>query len=161
MSETPIEKTDIQPQDQATEQATEILTESQSQNDNQNQNQHQHQHQNQQRRNQNQNRQQKKNTYAPKRGPIIDLEPVLNKQIHVKFVGGREVEGKLAGYDQLMNLVIEEAIVKTPSYLSYSEKDEEMKLDKIVIIGRLLVSLEPMDGYEVITNPNVQLDFVI
>ncbi|KAG0677963.1 Sm-like protein lsm7 [Pichia californica] len=111
--------------------------------------------------NQNQNRQQKKNTYAPRRGPIIDLEPVLNKQVYVKLSGGREVEGKLSGYDQLMNLVIEDATVKTPSYISYFKVDEEIKLQKIVIIGRLLVSLEPMDGYEVISNPNLQLDFVI
>lgn len=117
--------------------------------------------QNNQNQRRNQNRQQKKNTYAPKRGPIIDLEPVLNKKVYVKVSGGREIEGILSGYDQLMNLVIEDAIVKTPSYISYSKEDEETKLDKIVIIGRLLVSLEPMDGYEVIDNPNLQLDFVI
>ncbi|ODQ48608.1 hypothetical protein PICMEDRAFT_26869, partial [Pichia membranifaciens NRRL Y-2026] len=104
----------------------------------------------------NQNRQQKKNTYAPKRGPIIDLEPVLNKQVSVRISGGREIIGTLAGYDQLMNLVVENAVVKTPGHISYSEKDEEIKLDKVVVIGRLLLALEPMDGYEVITNPNVQ-----
>lgn len=117
--------------------------------------------QNNQNQRRNQNRQQKKNTYAPKRGPIIDLEPVLNKKVYVKVSGGREIEGILSGYDQLMNLVIEDATIKTPSYISYSKQDEEIKLNKIVIIGRLLVSLEPMDGYEVIDNPNLQLDFVI
>ncbi|GAV27110.1 hypothetical protein PMKS-000571 [Pichia membranifaciens] len=132
---------------------------------NQHQRQYQH-HQNRnhnqnQNQNQNQNRQQKKNTYAPKRGPIIDLEPVLNKEVSVRISGGREIIGTLAGYDQLMNLVVENAIVKTPDHISYSEKDEEIKLDKVVVIGRLLLALEPMDGYEVVTNPNVQFDFVI
>ena len=132
---------------------------------NQHQRQYQH-HQNRnhnqnQNQNQNQNRQQKKNTYAPKRGPIIDLEHVLNKQVSVRISGGREIIGTLAGYDQLMNLVVENAVVKTPDHISYSEKDEEIKLDKVVVIGRLLLALEPMDGYEVITNPNVQFDFVI
>lgn len=131
------------------------------QNQHSRQHQHHRNHNQNQNQNQNQNRQQKKNTYAPKRGPIIDLEPVLNKQVSVRISGGREIIGTLAGYDQLMNLVVEKAVVKTPGYVSYSEQDEEMKLDKVVIIGRLLLALEPMDGYEVITNPNVQFDFVI
>lgn len=137
-------QSEIQPQSQQQQQTN------QSYNQNQNQN-----------RNQSQNRQQKKNTYAPKRGPIINLEPILNNQVLVTISNGAEITGKLTGYDQLMNLVVEDATIVKPASISKSGKREESKIAKIVIIGRLLMSLEPMDGYEVITNPNFQPEFVI
>ena len=44
----------------------------------------------------------------PKKENILDLGKYLNKQITVKFNGGREVTGTLKGYDALMNLVLDE-----------------------------------------------------
>ncbi|KAK1471161.1 LSM domain-containing protein [Colletotrichum cuscutae] len=44
----------------------------------------------------------------PKKENILDLSKYMDKQITVKFNGGREVTGTLKGYDALMNLVLDE-----------------------------------------------------
>ncbi len=56
--------------------------------------------------NNNKNQRQEKND-RPKKEAILDLSKYQNKEIRVKFVGGREVTGTLKGYDQLMNLVLD------------------------------------------------------
>jgi len=38
---------------------------------------------------------------------ILDLSKYLEKNIRVKFAGGREAEGILKGYDPLLNLVLD------------------------------------------------------
>ena len=49
-----------------------------------------------------------KPTEKPKKENILDLSKYKDKTIKVKFNGGREVEGILKGWDQLMNLVLDE-----------------------------------------------------
>ncbi|KAM6493385.1 hypothetical protein JOM56_011519 [Amanita muscaria] len=44
----------------------------------------------------------------PKREAILDLAKYVDEKIRVKFTGGREVTGILKGYDQLLNLVLDE-----------------------------------------------------
>lgn len=44
----------------------------------------------------------------PKKENILDLSKYADKQVTVKFSGGREVQGVLKGYDQLMNLVLDD-----------------------------------------------------
>merc|ERR1711935_88080 len=44
---------------------------------------------------------------AKKKESILDLSKYLDKEIRVKFQGGRETQGVLKGYDQLLNLVID------------------------------------------------------
>lgn len=44
----------------------------------------------------------------PKKENILDLAKYMDKEITVKFNGGREVTGTLKGYDALMNLVLDE-----------------------------------------------------
>jgi U6 snRNA-associated Sm-like protein LSm7 len=39
----------------------------------------------------------------------LDLNKYVDKSVRVKLTGGREVTGVLKGYDQLMNLVLDEA----------------------------------------------------
>lgn len=41
-----------------------------------------------------------------KRQLIYDLSQFENKVIYVKFVGGREVVGKLVNFDNLQNLIL-------------------------------------------------------
>lgn len=43
-----------------------------------------------------------------KRENILDLSKYMDKEIRVRFNGGREVRGFLKGYDQLMNLVLDD-----------------------------------------------------
>lgn len=37
----------------------------------------------------------------------MDLNQYKDKEIRVKFIGGRQIIGVLKGFDQLMNLVLE------------------------------------------------------
>ncbi|KAF2641926.1 U6 snRNA-associated Sm-like protein LSm7 [Massarina eburnea CBS 473.64] len=89
----------------------------------------------------------------PKKENILDLSKYMDKRITVKFNGGREVIGTLKGYDQLMNLVLDE--------VKEAMADEEgnvrhRKLGLIVARGTLLVVISPVDGSEEIANPFIQ-----
>lgn len=59
----------------------------------------------------NQNRRRNQNNQnkpeGPKREAILDLTKYKDQEIRVKFIGGRQIVGLLKGFDQLMNLVLE------------------------------------------------------
>lgn len=73
----------------------------------------------------------------------------------MKLMGGRLVTGVLKGYDQLMNLVLDNTI----EYLRDAEddtvilKDQTRNLGLIVIRGTMLLTLSPTSGAEIISNP--------
>ncbi|KAG5960045.1 hypothetical protein E4U58_004790 [Claviceps cyperi] len=86
----------------------------------------------------------------PKKENILDLAKYMDKEITVKFNGGREVTGTLKGYDALMNLVLDE--------VKETVRDEEgneatRPLGLVVARGTLLVVISPVDGSEQISNP--------
>ncbi|QIW96178.1 hypothetical protein AMS68_001696 [Peltaster fructicola] len=86
-----------------------------------------------------------------KKENILDLTKYMDKEITVKF----SVIGSLKGYDQLMNLVLDNVREIT--------RDEEgntstRSLGLLVARGTLLVLISPMDGSEEIANPFVQAD---
>lgn len=83
----------------------------------------------------------------PKRESIIDLSKFLEKQIRVKFQGGRETSGKLKGFDQQLNLVLDDAI----EYMK--DSDETRKLGRVVCRGQAVTIVCPQDGHEIIQNP--------
>ncbi|KAH7128415.1 hypothetical protein B0J11DRAFT_524876 [Dendryphion nanum] len=92
-------------------------------------------------------------TERPKKENILDLSKYMDKQITVKFSGGREIIGTLKGYDQLMNLVLDEvkeAMTDDDGNVQYR------KLGLIVARGTLLVVISPVDGSEEIANPFLQ-----
>ncbi|KAL0578065.1 U6 snRNP-associated protein Lsm7 [Marasmius crinis-equi] len=84
----------------------------------------------------------------PKREAILDLSKYVNERIRVKFTGGREVTGLLKGYDQLLNLVLDEVeeVVEDPAPRTRS-------LGLAVLRGPTIVLLSPVDGSEEIANP--------
>ncbi|CAL5866759.1 uncharacterized protein PFLUO_LOCUS969 [Penicillium psychrofluorescens] len=89
----------------------------------------------------------------PKKENILDLNKYMDKEVQVKFNGGREVSGTLKGYDQLMNLVLDD--------VKESMRDDEgnqttRSLGLIVARGTLIVLISPADGSEEIANPFVQ-----
>ncbi|KAJ5627690.1 Ribonucleoprotein LSM domain eukaryotic/archaea-type [Penicillium odoratum] len=89
----------------------------------------------------------------PKKENILDLNKYMDKQVQVKFNGGREVTGTLKGYDQLMNLVLDD--------VKESMRDDEgnqttRSLGLIVARGTLIVLISPADGSEEIPNPFLQ-----
>ncbi|EON97052.1 putative lsm domain-containing protein [Phaeoacremonium minimum UCRPA7] len=91
----------------------------------------------------------------PKKENILDLAKYMDKQITVKFNGGREVTGTLKGYDALMNLVLDEV----KETLRDDEGNETTRdLGLVVARGTLLVLVSPVDGSEEIANPFAQED---
>jgi len=84
----------------------------------------------------------------PKREAILDLSKYLNERIRVKFTGGREVIGVLKGYDQLLNLVLDnvEETLQPP-------QPPSRHLGLTVLRGPTITVLSPVDGSEEIENP--------
>ncbi|KAF9480275.1 U6 snRNA-associated Sm-like protein LSm7 [Pholiota conissans] len=84
----------------------------------------------------------------PRREAILDLSKYVDERIRVKFTGGREVTGILKGYDQLLNIVLDEVT-------------EELQLPEphirtlglTVLRGPTITVLNPVDGSEEIANP--------
>ncbi|SLM38562.1 small nuclear ribonucleoprotein [Lasallia pustulata] len=89
-------------------------------------------------------------TERPKKENILDLTKYMDKEITVKFNGGREVVGTLKGYDQLMNLVLDDV----KELLRDDEGNESSRLLGLIVArGTLLVLISPVDGSEQIENP--------
>ncbi|EAU87644.2 hypothetical protein CC1G_09105 [Coprinopsis cinerea okayama7 len=87
----------------------------------------------------------------PKREAILDLSKYVNEKIRVKFTGGREVIGVLKGYDQLLNLVLDEV----EEEVSASNPYKKRSLGLVVLRGPTITLLSPVDGFEEIANPFV------
>ncbi|KAK2637080.1 hypothetical protein Ddye_031872 [Dipteronia dyeriana] len=47
---------------------------------------------------------------AGRKETVLDLAKFVDKGVQVKLTGGRQVTGTLKGYDQLLNLVLDEAV---------------------------------------------------
>ncbi|BCR93334.1 putative small nuclear ribonucleoprotein (LSM7) [Aspergillus luchuensis] len=97
--------------------------------------------------------QQQQQQEKPKKENILDLNKYMDKEVRVKFNGGREVVGLLKGYDQLMNLVLDD--------VKESMRDDEgnentRSLGLVVARGTIIVLISPADGSEEIANPFVQ-----
>jgi len=85
-----------------------------------------------------------------KREAILDLSKYVNERIRVKFTGGREVTGILKGYDQLLNLVLDEVQEEV------QEPEVHVRsLGLTVLRGPTITLLSPVDGLEEIANPFV------
>ncbi|RMD44726.1 hypothetical protein DV735_g436, partial [Chaetothyriales sp. CBS 134920] len=98
--------------------------------------------------------QQSSQTERPKKENILDLTKYMDKQVNVKFNGGREIVGTLKGYDQLMNLVLDDV----KETLRDDEGNETTRsLGLVVARGTLLVLISPVDGSEEIENPFAQV----
>ncbi|EEQ33765.1 U6 snRNP-associated protein Lsm7 [Microsporum canis] len=89
----------------------------------------------------------------PKKENILDLTKYMDKEVNVKFNGGREITGVLKGYDQLMNLVLDDV---KETMRDDNDNITTRSLGLIVARGTLLVLLSPADGSEEIANPFVQ-----
>ncbi|KAK2747746.1 Sm-like protein lsm7 [Myotisia sp. PD_48] len=89
----------------------------------------------------------------PKKENILDLTKYMDREVTVKFSGGREVTGVLKGYDQLMNLVLDDVKERMRDE---NDKMTTRNLGLIVARGTLLVLLSPVDGSEEIANPFMQ-----
>ena len=89
----------------------------------------------------------------------LDLAKLVNQRIHVNFQGGRQVTGVLKGFDQLVNLVLEDTVEslrdpKDSGKLSGATRS----LGTIMCKGTAVTLVTPEDGYGEIANPFVQVD---
>ncbi|KAF5314248.1 hypothetical protein D9619_011780 [Psilocybe cf. subviscida] len=84
----------------------------------------------------------------PRREAILDLSKYVDERIRVKFTGGREVTGILKGYDQLLNIVLDDVTeeVQLP-------EPHTRSLGLTVLRGPTITVLNPVDGSEEIANP--------
>lgn len=82
---------------------------------------------------------------------ILDLAKHVEKEVKVKFLGGREVVGILKGYDQLVNMVLDNATEHFPNDTSRKSR----KLGLTVCRGTSVMLVSPMEGMEKIENPFV------
>ncbi|CAB3409254.1 unnamed protein product [Caenorhabditis bovis] len=89
-----------------------------------------------------------------KKESVVDLSRFVDKKIRVKFQGGREASGVLKGYDQLLNLVLDNCVeyLRDPSNPSVIG-DETRPLGLIVARGTAVTVVSPLDGMEQIENP--------
>ncbi|XP_057978690.1 sm-like protein LSM7 isoform X1 [Malania oleifera] len=99
---------------------------------------------------------------------VLDLAKFVDKGVQVKLTGGRQVTGTLKGYDQLLNLVLDEAIeflrgIHFMICLCAADPDDPLKttdqtrrLGLIVCRGTAVMLVSPTDGTDEIANPFVQ-----
>ncbi|KAH6904460.1 hypothetical protein BKA70DRAFT_1373505 [Coprinopsis sp. MPI-PUGE-AT-0042] len=91
----------------------------------------------------------------PKREAILDLSKYVNDKIRVKFTGGARrahgppVIGVLKGYDQLLNLVLDDV----EEEVSASNPYKKRSLGLVVLRGPTVTLVSPLDGFEEIANP--------
>ena len=78
---------------------------------------------------------------ASKQGYSADLKNYLDKRLRIKLNANRIITGKLRGYDQFMNLVLEEAVQINNSENSNENED----LGTIMIRGNSVVLGECLD----------------
>ena len=65
--------------------------------------------------------------------PLALLEKNVDKRVSLLLKDGRVLEGKLTGYDEYMNMVLEEATERTA--------DNERRLGTVVLRGNNVVSI--------------------
>ena len=66
--------------------------------------------------------------------PLALLEKTVDKRISLLLKDGRVLEGKLTGYDEYMNMVLEETVEHTTT-------SEERRLGTVVLRGNNVVSI--------------------
>ncbi len=66
--------------------------------------------------------------------PTALLEKSIDKRISLLLKDGRILEGKLTGFDDYMNMVLEETVETTPA-------QEERRLGSVVLRGNNVVSI--------------------
>ncbi|CAK7268125.1 U6 snRNP-associated protein Lsm7 [Sporothrix epigloea] len=97
---------------------------------------------------------------APKKESILDLGQYMDREIYVKFNGGREgkyfwVSGILKGFDPLLNMVLDDAQEK----MRNAEGEVKSRsLGLAVIRGTHITTLHPVDGSESIANPYLAVE---
>ena len=62
------------------------------------------------------------------KGP--DLKRYMEKKLLIRLVGKRKLTGYLRGYDQFMNLVVEDAVIRGNSVENFELQESEAVIDR-------------------------------
>lgn len=91
---------------------------------------------------------------AARRPPVLDLNRLVDKAVTVKMYGGRQVAGTLKGFDQLMNMVLDEAVetLRDPHDIHRLTADTRA-LGLVVCRGTSVMTIFASDGTVEIENP--------
>lgn len=95
-----------------------------------------------------------------KKETILDFSKYIDKTIRVKFAGGREASGVLKGFDQLLNLVLDNCVeyLRDPDD-PYKLTDDTRYLGLVVCRGPAVTLICPADSMELLhENPFIQQD---
>ena len=68
--------------------------------------------------------------------PLALMEKTLNKKVSLLLKDNRVLEGKLTGYDEYMNMVLEETEERTA--------DQTRRLGTVILRGNNVVSVAPL-----------------
>ncbi|ESW98406.1 hypothetical protein HPODL_04033 [Ogataea parapolymorpha DL-1] len=99
-------------------------------------------------------RQKRDKLEGPKRDAILDLQKYQNQRLVITFLGGRKVTGVLKGFDQLMNLVLDNCFETLREECdSHTLSSQTRHLGLVVVRGPVLLTISPFGGSEVIENP--------
>ena len=71
--------------------------------------------------------------------PLELLSKSLDKRVLIKLKGGRELRGKLRGYDQHMNLVLEEA----EEVRKVEDQKQVLNVGTIIVRGDNVIIISP------------------
>ncbi|MDD3398177.1 MAG: LSM domain-containing protein [Candidatus Methanomethylophilaceae archaeon] len=69
--------------------------------------------------------------------PLALLEKSIDKRISLLLKDNRTLEGKLTGYDDYMNMVLEDTAERTSD-------DQERRLGTVILRGNNVVSISPL-----------------
>jgi len=91
---------------------------------------------------------------GPKKESILELAKLVDAAVRVKCLGGRELKGTLRGYDELVNLVLDDCqeFLRDPEDQS-KITDLTRKLGLVIVRGTQVSLVSPEDGLEEIANP--------
>ena len=91
---------------------------------------------------------------APRKDSILELAKMMDATVRVKCLGGRELQGILRGYDDLVNLVLDDCdeFLRDPDD-PQRVTDNTRKLGLVVVRGTQVSLVAPQDGVEEIANP--------
>lgn len=67
-----------------------------------------------------------------------DLKKYMDKKLQIKLNGNRHITGTLRGFDQFMNLVIDEAVEQV-------SPTENNKIGMVVVRGNSIVMMEALE----------------
>ena len=82
---------------------------------------------------------------------IIEFTYLIEKEVIIKFIGGREVEGLLKGYDKVGNLILDNVI----EYIN-RDNDIEVKTRKLGCLfarGPNITAIFPKNNFIELENP--------